>query len=280
MITLENFKAFINKTKEKLNKVMKTIKEIYNKNIFKIILWAQFALTIVLTILLINSMIMTKNLSKQVTDISNQYNTIITSINTQNSAKGDTDKPTETKTESDTKTDDKSTSSKSTSSKSTSSKTTSSKPATSTSSTNHSSSSSTSSTKPASSTVTLGTTTDLDLLAIVIFQETGGNSHCDTCRRRVADVVLNRVASSKYPNTIKGVLTQKGQYGRLYYTGIKWPSRATKAGEKKAVERAYRIAEEVLNGQHSELYGKGYIYQAGFKQGKTNIYCCGHYFGK
>lgn len=123
---------------------------------------------------------------------------------------------------------------------------------------------------------------NLGLLACVIYQEAGGNAVCDDCRRRVADVVLNRMASRRFPNTIHGVLTQESQYGRYYWTGVVWPDRARSgsASEKAAVERAYRIAEEVLHGKHSELFGKGYIWQAGFVQGKDNIYCCGHYFGR
>jgi hypothetical protein len=119
-----------------------------------------------------------------------------------------------------------------------------------------------------------------ELLACVIFQEAGGDAHCDECRRRVADVVLNRVNDSRFPNTIHGVLTQKGQYGKFSKTGVRWPERANKKAEQHAVKRAYRIAEEVLSGKHSDLYGKGYIWQATFKQSKDNVYCCGHYFGR
>lgn len=121
---------------------------------------------------------------------------------------------------------------------------------------------------------------DLGLLACIIYQEAGGDAACDDCRRRVADVVLNRVAHSSFPYTIHGVLTQYAQYGRMYWTGVVWPERANNPYEAAAVERAYRIAEEVLSGHHSELFGKGYIWQAEFIQGQENIYCCGHYFGR
>lgn len=121
---------------------------------------------------------------------------------------------------------------------------------------------------------------NLDLLACVIYQEAGGNGSCDDCRRRVADVVLNRVGSEHYPNSIYEVLVQPYQYGLMYKTGVVWPDRASSASEAAAVGRAYRIAGEVLDGQHSELYGKGYLYQAEFVQGRDNIYCCGHYYGR
>lgn len=125
-----------------------------------------------------------------------------------------------------------------------------------------------------------GKMSETEMLACVIYQEVGGNAHCDECRRRVADVVLNRVADDRFPNSIEKVLTAKNQYGRFHYTGIKWASRHTNPGEKKAVERAWRIAEEVMAGKHSDLYGKGYVWQAGFKQGTSGFWCCGHYFAK
>lgn len=121
---------------------------------------------------------------------------------------------------------------------------------------------------------------DLEMLACVIFQEVGGDIHCDNCRRRVADIVLNRVASDDFPNTIYEVLTEQDQYGMFYYTGIKWADRAKYPEEAHAVERAWRIAEEVLNGRHSEVYGQGYIWQAGFEQGSDGFWCCGHFFGR
>lgn len=123
---------------------------------------------------------------------------------------------------------------------------------------------------------------ELELLACVIYQEAGADYCCDDCRRRVADVVLNRVEDDRFPDNIQDVLTQKRQYGRYYWTGVVWPERAKNDCEKHAVERAYRIAEEVLKGEHSELYGEGYIWQAEFKQGTGVVYCdqCKIYFGK
>lgn len=121
-----------------------------------------------------------------------------------------------------------------------------------------------------------------ELLAILIYQEVGGNACCDACRHRVADVALNRVADERFPDTLEEVLLQKGQYGRLYWTGIKWADRASDPNEANAVQRAYDAAEDVLKGNHSELYGEGYIWQAEFPQGRDNIYCerCDMYYGK
>jgi hypothetical protein len=119
---------------------------------------------------------------------------------------------------------------------------------------------------------------DLELLACVIYTEAGGDNVCDECRMRVADVVLNRVDDPRFFNTIEGVLTQQGQYSNWSTTGVVWPERAKY--EYNTVQRAYRIAEAVLSGTHSDLYGKGYIWQARFKQGNDIVYCCGQYFGR
>ena len=77
---------------------------------------------------------------------------------------------------------------------------------------------------------------ELELLACVIYCEAGSDSISDETRRMVGEVVLNRVADDRYPDTILEVLTQRSQYGRFHWTGVVWPSRATK--EKEAVERA------------------------------------------
>lgn len=121
---------------------------------------------------------------------------------------------------------------------------------------------------------------DLEMLACVIYQEAGGDAICQDCRYRVGDIVLNRVTDDRFPNDIYSVLTQKNQYGKFYKTGIKWPSRASKPEEAYAVERAYQVAQDILNGNHGELYGKGYVWQAKFTQGNEGFWCCGHFYGR
>lgn len=122
---------------------------------------------------------------------------------------------------------------------------------------------------------------DVELLAIVIYQEAGSDYISDDVRRMVADVVLNRVEHEYFPDTIYEVITQPYQYGTLAFTGPVWPASAYYSGNAHAVERARRIAREVLSGQHSELYGEGYIWQAEFVQGTGDgFWCSGIYFGR
>ena len=121
---------------------------------------------------------------------------------------------------------------------------------------------------------------DLEMLACVIYQEAGGDACSDLCHFMVGDVVLNRVADSRFPDTIEEVLTQRGQYGTFSKTGVVWPARASNPGEAAAVERAYDTARRLLSGEHSELYDAGYIWQAEFIQGTDVIEVDGTYFGR
>lgn len=120
----------------------------------------------------------------------------------------------------------------------------------------------------------------LEMLACTIYAEAGGDACSDLCRRMVADVVLNRVEDPRFPDTMEEVLTQEGQYGTWHWTGIQWPERASYPGEAAAVERAYNIARSVLEGEHSSIFGQGYIWGAEFSQGRDVVLIDGLYFGR
>lgn len=121
---------------------------------------------------------------------------------------------------------------------------------------------------------------ELEIFACAIYQEAGGNACSDLCRMYVGDVMLNRVNDPRFPNTLYEVLTQEHQYGLFWKTGIVWPSRASDPNEAAAVERAYDTARALLEGEHSELFGEGYIYQDTKPRGKDVIYLDGEYFGR
>lgn len=106
---------------------------------------------------------------------------------------------------------------------------------------------------------------ELELLALVIYQEAGGDACSDETRRMVGEVVLNRVADPRFPDTLEEVLLQKGQYGRLYWTGLQWADRAALPEEAPAVERAYQVAEEVLTSE-DRLLPEDVIFQCEFAQ--------------
>ena len=84
---------------------------------------------------------------------------------------------------------------------------------------------------------------ELEMLACVIFQEAGGDECTDLCRYYVGDVVLNRIMDDRFPDNMYEVLTQKYQYGRFYWTGIVWPSRASNPNEAYT---SWQIKDKVL----------------------------------
>jgi spore germination cell wall hydrolase CwlJ-like protein len=132
---------------------------------------------------------------------------------------------------------------------------------------------------PTEETQSLYSDEEIELLAMAIYMEVGSDFICNDCRRYARDVILNRVADSRYPSTIYGVLTQPGQYS-AFGNGVYWPSSANSPYEAHAVERAREIAREVKYGQYSAVYGNGYIYQAQFVQGYEGFWCCTEYYGK
>ena len=118
---------------------------------------------------------------------------------------------------------------------------------------------------------------ELEILALIVYQEAGGDIVSDDTRRLVAQVFLNRVNDSRFPDSFYEVATEERQYGRLYWTGIVWPDRASSQEEAHAVERAYKIAQEVLE-SNEPVCPEGVIFQAEFVQGDIYAEQDGMYF--
>jgi hypothetical protein len=120
---------------------------------------------------------------------------------------------------------------------------------------------------------------ELEILAIIIYQEAGGDYCADDTRQMVGEVFLNRVASELFPNTFVEVATARLQYGRLHWTGIAWPERASQAVEAHAVQRAYDCAEALLSGAVERLLPTDTVFQAEFPQNEETVACVdGIYF--
>ncbi len=120
----------------------------------------------------------------------------------------------------------------------------------------------------------------LEHLACLIYSEAGGDDCSDECRIDVGDVALNRENDPRFPDTLEEVLTAPRQYGNWHTTGIVWPARASNPLEAAAVERAYDIARRLLSGEHGELFGAGYVWEAEFEQGTDGFWLDGLYFGR
>lgn len=98
---------------------------------------------------------------------------------------------------------------------------------------------------------------DLMLLSKIIYAEAGSEWLSDEWKMCVGEVVLNRVASPEFPDTIKEVLEQPGQYygvNSRYFNSL-LPS-----------ERCVRIALKLIEGERI-LDDTSVVFQANFKQG-------------
>jgi len=114
---------------------------------------------------------------------------------------------------------------------------------------------------------------EVEMLALAIYQEAGGDACSNQTRQMVGEVVLNRMAAPRYPDTMYEVLTQRAQYGRLHWTGLVWPERARLPQEAHAVKRAYDCAEVLLAGVVERLLPEDTVFQAEFKQGTEVVVC-------
>lgn len=98
---------------------------------------------------------------------------------------------------------------------------------------------------------------ELDMLAAIIQCEAEGESYKG--KVAVGAVVLNRVRSSKFPNTIAGVIKQKGQFSPVA------SGRFARVLSKGANEECYRAAKDALNG--SNPIGKCLFFNTGYGKG-------------
>lgn len=82
---------------------------------------------------------------------------------------------------------------------------------------------------------------DRYLLANLIYCEAGGESY--TGQVAVGSVVMNRVLSSVYPNTVTGVIYQSGQFSPVASGRL-----ALALAEGRATSSCYQAADEVMGG--------------------------------
>lgn len=99
---------------------------------------------------------------------------------------------------------------------------------------------------------------DMYLLAKIVANEAGSSWLPWNWKAGVAEVVVNRVASSKYPNTISGVIYQSDQYAGVY--GSRFSNMVPNS-------TCARVAVWILNG--NRVFGDpSILYQANFPQGR------------
>lgn len=98
---------------------------------------------------------------------------------------------------------------------------------------------------------------DLYLLAKIIYAEAGSYWLPDSWKMSVGEVVLNRVASPEFPNTIQEVIYQPGQY---------YGSQSRYFEDLRPDLRCVDLAKRLLEGERI-LNDPSVVFQANFKQG-------------
>ena len=101
---------------------------------------------------------------------------------------------------------------------------------------------------------------DLYFMAHLIYAEAGSSWCSDELQIYVGSVVLNRVQSASFPNTLRDVIYQSGQYACTWDGNF----------EKEPDERAWKNAEIVLT--NGSQLPDNVVYQAEFKQG-SGVHC-------
>ena len=101
---------------------------------------------------------------------------------------------------------------------------------------------------------------DVDLLARLIYCEIGSDGHPDEQLYNVGSVVMNRVADTRFPDTIRGVIYQPGQYAPAI-SGVLEAVTPTK--------RCYTIAADLL--ANGSRLPESVVWQSTVPQG-TEIY--------
>ena len=106
-----------------------------------------------------------------------------------------------------------------------------------------------------------------DVLSLArIIQAENGEHEDDEALLLTGVVVLKRVKSRNYPDTIIGVISQKGQYS-TYTDGKFW---------NEPSKRSMRIAKKILKTNIAERYPDNLVFQSEFRQGKSVYKKLGH----
>ena len=109
---------------------------------------------------------------------------------------------------------------------------------------------------------------DIDLMAHLIYAENGDDSYSEYMKAMeyTGSVVINRMKSERYPDTLEGVIYQRGQYACTWDGNI----------EKEPSADAYEVASKLIrSGSKLPEY---VLYAAEFKQGLVYDKVAGTYY--
>lgn len=99
-------------------------------------------------------------------------------------------------------------------------------------------------------------TSDLVLFAAILECEAGGSGYDGLLA--VATVIMNRVESPRYPNTLKGVIYQSGQFSPT------WNGSLSKVLNRGPSSICYQVARDALNGKRLASVSGCYQFRAAY----------------
>ena len=99
-------------------------------------------------------------------------------------------------------------------------------------------------------------TSDLVLFAAILECEAGGGGYDGLLA--VATVIMNRVESPRYPNTLKGVIYQSGQFSPT------WNGSLSKVLNRGPSSICYQVARDALNGKRLASVSGCYQFRAAY----------------
>ena len=111
-------------------------------------------------------------------------------------------------------------------------------------------------------------TTDVALLAAILYCEAGTNYNGMLA---VGTVIMNRVSSPRFPNSLRGVIFQAGQFAPTWNGALE---RALKNGVPNS---CYKAAKAVLGGTRYSAVADCYFFHAAWT-GKDGINVGGNVF--
>lgn len=118
------------------------------------------------------------------------------------------------------------------------------------------------------------TNSELRLMSCIIYAEANGEPYAG--KLAVGIVVMNRKKSKSFPNTVKGVIYQKYQFGPVRNGSLKRALKEYDAGRftSSAEKACIKAAKEALNGTTKVKYGskthnmKGFYYFSTYVKGR------------
>ncbi len=114
-----------------------------------------------------------------------------------------------------------------------------------------------------------GSSSDLDLFAAILDCEAASNYNSMLA---VATVIMNRVSSSKFPNSISGVVYQSGQFSPT------WTGKLKRVLASGASSIAYKVAQDAMNGARLDKVSHCYFFLTASSTNRNGINVGGNLF--